>query len=86
MADEIAKTGLEGIYMVGKADSVGSYEANMILSEKRVNAAVQYLENRLNSIGVMDFSIRTEYMGDLVAKSKVDPEDRRVEVLIYPII
>ena len=86
MADEIAKTGLKGIYMVGKADSVGSYESNMLISEKRVNAAMQYLENRLNSIGVTDFSIRTEYMGDLVSKSKADSEDRRVEVMLYPVI
>lgn len=86
MANEIAKTGLKGIYMVGKADSVGSYEGNLLISEKRVNAAMQYLENKLNSIGVTDFSIRTEYMGDLVSKSKADPEDRRVEVMLYPII
>lgn len=89
MAKEVVKTGLKGIYLVGKADPVGSYEGNMAISLKRVTAAQTFLENYLEKLGVTDATIITEYMGDLTATApagKANLEDRRVEVTIFPII
>jgi outer membrane protein OmpA-like peptidoglycan-associated protein len=84
MADEIEHTGLKAIYLVGKADSVGSYEGNLEISRKRVLAVKSYLQNHLAEMGITDVEISTEYMGDLISKSVPDAEDRRVEVTIYP--
>lgn len=88
IAATVAKTGLTGIYMVGKADPVGSYEGNLAISLKRVTAAKNYLKSALAGLGVTDPVIVTEYMGDLTAKGapgKSNLEDRRVDVLIYPV-
>ena len=88
IANEVVKTGLTGIYLVGKADKVGSDEMNFALSLKRVNAAKKYLMNALSDLGVTDADIVTEFMGELAAKGvdgKGNLEDRRVEVTIYPI-
>lgn len=84
MADEIEHTGLKAVYLVGKADAVGSYEGNLEISRKRVLAVKNYLKAHLADMGITDVSISTEYMGDLTSSSTPDPEDRRVEVMIYP--
>ncbi|MFM8921489.1 MAG: OmpA family protein [Candidatus Nanopelagicaceae bacterium] len=84
MADEIEHTGLKAVYMVGRADSVGSYESNLEISRKRVLAAKNYLLNHLAEMGITDVTINTEYMGELASKTKPDSEDRRVDVTIYP--
>lgn len=84
MADEIEHTGLKGVYMVGRADSTGSYESNLEISLKRVLEAKNYLKKHLAEMGITDVEIIIEYMGDLTAKSKPDSEDRRVDVTIYP--
>lgn len=89
IANEVAKTGLTGIYLVGMADLVGSYEGNLAISLKRVNATKKYLMSALSDLGVTDVDVVTEYMGDLLAKGtpgKSNLEDRRVEVTIYPIV
>lgn len=84
MADEIEHTGLKSVYLVGRTDSVGSYEGNLELSLMRVNAVKKYLKTHLENMGITDVSISTEYMGDLTASAKLNPEDRRVDVTIYP--
>ena len=84
MADEIEHTGLKAVYLVGKADSVGSHEGNLEISRKRVLAVKNYLKSHLAEMGITDVLISTEFMGDLTASSKPNPEDRRVEVMIYP--
>ncbi|MEY3904652.1 MAG: hypothetical protein RIT08_568 [Actinomycetota bacterium] len=84
MADEIEHTGLKAIYLVGKADSVGGYEGNLEISRKRVLAVKSYLQKHLAEMGITDVEISTEFMGDLISRSAPDPEDRRVEVTIYP--
>ena len=84
MADEIEHTGLKAVYMVGRADSTGSYESNLEISRKRVLAAKNYLLKHLAEMGITDVEINVEYMGDLTAKAKPDSEDRRVDVTIYP--
>ena len=89
IANEVAKTGLTGIYLVGKADKVGSDEMNFTLSLKRVNAAKKYLTNALSDLGITDADIVTEFMGELTAKGaegKGNLEDRRVEVTLYPVV
>ena len=88
IANEVFKSGLTGIYMVGKSDSVGSDEGNLALSLKRVTAAKNYLASALEDLGVMDAVIVTEFMGEFTAKgapNKSNLEDRRVDVMIYPV-
>lgn len=88
IANEVAKSGLTGIYMVGKADPLGSDEFNLALSEKRVTNAEKYLRTALENLGVMDPVIVTEFMGEFTAEgapNKSNLEDRRVEVMIYPV-
>jgi len=72
------------VYMVGRADSTGSYDSNLEISHKRVLAAKNYLLKHLAEMGITDVEINVEYMGDLTAKAKPDSEDRRVDVTIYP--
>lgn len=89
IAAEVRDTGLTGIYLVGRTDSVGSVDSNFTVSYKRVMAAMAYLKSYLHEIGVTNPLITTEYMGELTAKgtdSKSYVEDRRVDVTIYPII
>ena len=84
MADEIEHTGLKAVYMVGRADSTGSYDANMAISLKRAQAAKSYLLNHLAEMGITDVVISVDYMGSATASSKQNSEDRRVDVTIYP--
>lgn len=89
VAAEVRDTGLTGIYLVGRTDSVGSVDSNFTVSYKRVMAAMAYLKSYLHEIGVTNPLITTEYMGELTAEgtdSKSYVEDRRVDVTIYPII
>jgi hypothetical protein len=89
IAGEVRDTGLIGIYLVGRTDSVGSVDSNFTVSYKRVMAAKAYLKSYLEEIGVTDSIITTEFMGELTATgtdSKSYPEDRRVDVTIYPVI
>jgi hypothetical protein len=89
IAAEVRDTGLTGIYLVGRTDSVGSVDSNFTVSYKRVMAAKAYLKSYLAEIGVVNPMITTEYMGELTATgtdSKSYMEDRRVDVTIYPII
>lgn len=88
IANEVLKSNLTGIYLVGKSDSAGSDESNLALSLKRVNAAKKYLNMALEKLGVIDAVIVTEFMGEFTAKgapNKSNLEDRRVEVMIYPV-
>ena len=87
MAKEIARTNLKGVYLVGRADPVGSTQGNLDLSQQRVQAAKTYLSTYLQLIGVTGVSITTEFMGDLAATAKANQSnvmDRTVEVTIYP--
>ena len=87
VAREVRDTGLKSIYLVGKSDPTGSDEQNLMISEKRVMAAKKYLESYLALIGVNDFSITTEFLGDFASRgvhNRANAEDRRVEITIYP--
>lgn len=89
IAIEIRDTGLTGIYLVGRTDSVGSVDSNFTVSYKRVIAARNYLNSYLKEIGVVDSQIVVEYMGELNATgtdSKSYGDDRRVDITIYPIL
>lgn len=89
IAIEIRDTGLTGIYLVGRTDSVGSVDSNFTVSYKRVIAARNYLNSYLKEIGVVDSQIIVEYMGELNATgtdSKSYGDDRRVDITIYPIL
>ena len=87
IANEIAKSHLYGVYLVGHSDRVGTYASNLAISEKRVLAAQSYLKSRLTALGVSGIRYSTEFMGDLMSKSKVNQAnlaDRRVDITIYP--
>jgi hypothetical protein len=81
VAREMAKTHLTAVYLVGKADPVGTDAGNFAISLKRVNAAASYLRSALGDVGVTDARITTEYMGSIGATGA---EDRRVDITIYP--
>lgn len=89
MANQMQISGLLGAYLVGMTDRAGSEDANLSLSLKRVNAASKYLSKKLNALGVTGAVIKTEYMGEYESASKdgvVNPFDRKVSVLVYPVI
>ena len=81
VAKEMARTHLTAVYLVGKADPVGTDAGNFAISMKRVNAAASYLRSALGNVGVTDARITTEYMGSIGATGA---EDRRVDITIYP--
>lgn len=81
VAREVAKTHLTAVYLVGRADPVGSDTGNFAISLLRVKAAASYLRNALGNVGVTDARITTEYMGSIGARNA---EDRRVDITIYP--
>jgi OOP family OmpA-OmpF porin len=87
MAMQMMGSGLTGAYLVGNTDRSGSITSNLALSRKRVDAAASYLRNRLAVLGVSDFSVKTENMGEYLSKTsdgKTNAADRKVTVLIYP--
>lgn len=87
MAKEVVDTDLKAIYMVGKSDATGTDAQNFAISEKRVQAAKNYLQKYLDLYGATGVIITTESMGDLSAvgvHNKPNAEDRRVDVTIYP--
>jgi hypothetical protein len=81
VAKEMARTHLTAVYLVGKADPVGTDAGNFAISLKRVNAAASYLRSALGNVGVTDARVTTEYMGSIGATGA---EDRRVDITIYP--
>lgn len=89
MARQMQTSGLLGAYLVGMTDRAGSENANLSLSLKRVNAASNYLNKKLSDLGVTGAVIKTEYMGEYESVSKdgvVNPFDRKVSVMVYPVI
>jgi len=87
VADEIVKSHLYGVYLVGHSDRVGTYASNLAISEKRVLAAQSYLKSRLTALGVSGIRYSTQFMADIMSKSKVNQAnlaDRRVDITIYP--
>ena len=89
MAQQMVNSGLLAAYLVGTTDRAGSEDANLELSLKRARAASRYLETKLANLGALNPVIKVESMGEYESKSKdgiVDPFDRKVSVLVYPII
>lgn len=87
MAMQMMGSGLTSAYMVGNTDRAGSINANLLLSRKRVDAAAAYLRTRLAVLGVANFSVKTENMGEYLSKTadgRSNASDRKVTVLIYP--
>lgn len=87
IANEMAKSHLLSVYLVGHSDRVGSYSSNLAISEKRVMAAQSYLKARLTALGVSGARYSTQFMADIMSKSKVNQAnlaDRRVDITIYP--
>ena len=87
IANEIVKSHLYGVYLVGHSDRVGTYASNLAISEKRVMAAQSYLKSRLTTLGATGIRYGTQFMADIMSKSKVNQAnlaDRRVDITIYP--
>lgn len=89
MAQQMYNSGLLGAYLVGMTDRAGSSAANLALSLKRANAASRYLSKKLLLLGATGAVIKTENMGEYLASTKkgaIDPFDRKVSVLVYPVV
>ena len=89
IAEEMFNSNLTSAYLVGMTDRSGGESANLVLANKRAEAAASYLEKKLAGLGVMDPVITTESMGEYLSTSKdgvVNLKDRKVLVLIYPTI
>lgn len=89
MAKEMADNNLTSAYLVGMTDRIGSEDANLLLAEKRANAAKNYLKRKLAGLGITNAVITTEAMGEYLSQGSdgsVNPFDRKVAVTIYPTI
>jgi len=89
IAEEMFNSNLTSAYLVGMTDRSGGESANLVLANKRAEAAASYLKKKLAGLGVMDPVITTESMGEYLSTSKdgvVNLKDRKVLVLIYPTI
>ena len=89
MAQQMVNAGLLGAYLVGMTDRSGSDAANLTLSMKRASAASKYLSKKLARLGAENPKITMENMGEYLASTKdgaIDPYDRKVSVLVYPIV
>ena len=89
IAEEMFNSNLTSAYLVGMTDRSGGESANLVLANKRAEAAASYLKKKLAGLGVMDPVITTESMGEYLSTSKdgvVNLKDRKVSVLIYPTI
>ena len=89
IAEEMFNSNLTSAYLVGMTDRSGGESANLVLANKRAEAAASYLKKKLAGLGVMDPVITTESMGEYLSNSKdgvVNLKDRKVSVLIYPTI
>lgn len=78
---------LTSVLLVGRADSVGSVASNLSLSEKRVQAAYDYLVAEMARIGVTSMDVTMQFMGDYESTDlggKSNPDDRRVDITLYP--
>lgn len=89
IAKEMAASNLTSAYLVGSTDRAGSNDANLSLAEKRANAASAYLSKKLAALGIAKYVVTTETMGEYLSSKKdgtVNTYDRKVSVLIYPIV
>lgn len=89
MAQQMVNAGLLGAYLVGMTDRSGSDAANLTLSMKRASAASAYLSKKLARLGAESPKITMENMGEYLSSTKdgvIDPYDRKVSVLVYPIV
>ena len=87
VAQQAKDAELTSVYLVGRADSVGSVASNLSLSEKRVRAVYDYLVAEMTRIGITDMDVTTEFMGDYEntnSGGKSNPDDRRVDITLYP--
>ena len=89
IAQQMADSNLTSAYLVGMADREGGSDSNILLSERRAEAAGAYLQMKLSELGVLNAVIKTESMGEYVSDSKdgaANRFDRKVSVLIYPTV
>lgn len=89
MAQQMVNSGLLGAYLVGMTDRSGSDSENLKLSMKRASTASKYLSKRLARLGAESPRITMENMGEYLSSTKdgaIDPYDRKVSVLVYPLV
>jgi outer membrane protein OmpA-like peptidoglycan-associated protein len=88
MAQQMMNSGLMGAYLVGMTDRSGSDAANLSLSLRRANSAAKYLNRKLTQLGAEGPKVTVENMGEYLSSAKagiVDPYDRKVSVMVYPL-
>lgn len=86
IAVEMKSSGLFGAFLVGRTDRAGSENANLTLGAKRAIAVERYLGQSLASLGVTDFRLTRESMGEYLSDSSKglnSLKERRVSILIY---
>ena len=87
VAQQAKDAELTSVYLVGRADSVGSVASNLSISERRVRAVHDYLVAEMTRIGITNMDVTTEFMGDYentTSGGKSNPDDRRVDITLYP--
>lgn len=68
---------VDSIIIKGFADSLGNYQANLNLSEKRAKVVADYFRKEV------PFRLKVKYYAVGETSKKIETIDRRVEVLIY---
>lgn len=89
MANEIAQSNLQGIYLVGNADRTGSQLANAKISLKRAKAVRAQLLAELSELGFTKFNVKIENMADILASGPIGKKsevNRNVTFMLYPIV
>ena len=86
IAAEMKNSGLLGALLVGRTDRAGSETANLSLGAKRAIAVKRYLGKSLSNLGMSDFALTRESLGEYLADASNGPtslKDRKVSILIY---
>lgn len=68
---------IDSVFVVGFADSLGSYEANLKLSRNRAKGVISYLKK------VIPYEVKYRYVAGGEKDKKIEQVDRRVEVIFY---
>ena len=86
IAAEMKNSGLFGALLVGRTDRGGSETANLSLGSKRASAVKRYLGKSLSNLGISDFALTRESLGEYLADASngaTSLKDRKVSILIY---
>lgn len=87
LAYQINKVGMAEIIVEGHTDSIGSYEYNLTLSEKRAQCVVNQLQSTLSD--ELKYLFKTEALSFTVPRADNATEEgrqlnRRVEIIVKP--